>query len=476
MAACAVGSLILGQGKYGTVYNTTDPKIACKRYKGVGLSIDFLTEVSALTLLRDNPYTPTILSVEFSSFNGRIYIPRFMMSLDAYIASRKIPNMTDNLKIVGQLLSGLDFAHKMGIFHRDFKPQNILIDVGLQISICDWGTSQYIGFDDQTTNIQSLHCRAPEVILGLQPYTSKIDIWGVGCILLSLLGHDEPMYGHNPVETLIKIFSVRGTPEVLKPWFPDFPPRFLELQLRADVETLLLGLLNLNPVTRFDADQALKLPIWKNYGLDFSNRPVPPPRQLRSLEPIPNFPEIWLANLVAEHDLCSRMETLIRIYYQVYVGKHGDPRDDKDRILVMNSCFILACKVIRLENRTMPSGGKCPDIFEALGHDIFQLDYFPISELVAPELILPKIASIETYTGEDLKFENLTYSPRYADSKYLYRMVHIGQYPTHVPLQKYLFTQDQWKAYGVQQHSSWEHYATFELYPNILLFKMPITV
>ena len=38
-----------------------------------------------------------------------------------------------------------------------------------------------------------MHCRAPEVLLGLETYTEAIDMWSVGCIMAELLQH-EPLF------------------------------------------------------------------------------------------------------------------------------------------------------------------------------------------------------------------------------------------------------------------------------------------
>lgn len=40
-----------------------------------------------------------------------------------------------------QIVSGLDYMHKLGIAHRDIKPENMLLDVQNRLKIVDFGLS-----------------------------------------------------------------------------------------------------------------------------------------------------------------------------------------------------------------------------------------------------------------------------------------------------------------------------------------------
>jgi len=107
--------------------------------------------------------------------------------------------------ITYNLLCALFFLHSAGVMHRDIKPANVLIDDNCKVKICDFGLSR-CALDFQkgggkqeenksdkhskmkrlSTHISSRWYRAPEVILVLQKYNSKIDVWAVGCILAEL--------------------------------------------------------------------------------------------------------------------------------------------------------------------------------------------------------------------------------------------------------------------------------------------------
>lgn len=85
-----------------------------------------------------------------------------------------------------QLLNGLGLLNKARLIHCDLKPENILLK-NLEspvIKIIDFGSA----CDERQTvytYIQSRFYRSPEVLLGL-PYSSAIDMWSLGCIVVEL--------------------------------------------------------------------------------------------------------------------------------------------------------------------------------------------------------------------------------------------------------------------------------------------------
>ena len=90
-------------------------------------------------------------------------------------------------RIAIQTLKALAFIHTRGLIHCDLKPENILIKSysRCEVKVIDFGSSCYFT-DRLSVYIQSRSYRAPEVVLGL-PYSPKIDIWSLGCILAELL-------------------------------------------------------------------------------------------------------------------------------------------------------------------------------------------------------------------------------------------------------------------------------------------------
>ena len=94
--------------------------------------------------------------------------------------------------IIRQLLHGLEVMHKRNILHRDIKLSNIyLVDrQSLQICLGDFGLSCII----DPTGDQKLFdaCGTPgyvdpQVFIGEAPFSSKSDIFSLGCLLFKTL-------------------------------------------------------------------------------------------------------------------------------------------------------------------------------------------------------------------------------------------------------------------------------------------------
>ena len=58
-----------------------------------------------------------------------------------YIVSHKRVREKDAAKLLQQILSGIEYLHKLGICHRDLKPENLLMDDYNNIKIVDFGLS-----------------------------------------------------------------------------------------------------------------------------------------------------------------------------------------------------------------------------------------------------------------------------------------------------------------------------------------------
>ena len=115
--------------------------------------------------------------------------------------------------IMHQTLLGLSFMHKYGFFHRDMKPENLLL-TGNKIKIADFGLAREIrSVPPYTEYVSTRYYRAPECLLQSTNYNSPIDIWGLGCIMAEMYLHPQPLFcGANEKEVLFKICSVLGTP------------------------------------------------------------------------------------------------------------------------------------------------------------------------------------------------------------------------------------------------------------------------
>ena len=86
-----------------------------------------------------------------------------------------------------QILQGLNHMHKHGYFHRDMKPENVLVAKDVA-KVADFGLAREIRSQPPYTEYVSTRWyRAPEVLLRTRDYNAPVDMFAVGCIMACLL-------------------------------------------------------------------------------------------------------------------------------------------------------------------------------------------------------------------------------------------------------------------------------------------------
>lgn len=102
---------------------------------------------------------------------------------------------------VTQLAVGIDALHKMGIIHRDIKPDNVLVDKKDNIKIVDFGTAfvcqepkkvvergYYFETNEGEEPVGTIAFHPPEYYSEYRPrYGPMADYWALGCIFWNIL-------------------------------------------------------------------------------------------------------------------------------------------------------------------------------------------------------------------------------------------------------------------------------------------------
>ena len=149
--------------------------------------------------------------------------------------------------IMYQILSAINYCHKMKIIHRDLKPENILIkkdeDGFYRVKICDFGTSQAFKIGDiQSKIVGSAYYIAPEVLQ--KKYNSKCDLWSCGVIMYVLLTKKAPFGGKDENAIMENVLVGQYRTKLLdeySPYAKDLVTKLLErdIKKRINAETAL---------------------------------------------------------------------------------------------------------------------------------------------------------------------------------------------------------------------------------------------
>ena len=170
----------------------------------------FLKEIEILKSL-DHPNIMKIY--EFYNREHRFYlICEYIEGEELFekITASKFFTEEDASKYMKQILSGVNYLHKMGVLHRDLKPENILVedleDKSFSIKIIDFGTSAMINPNEKLTKKTGTSFYiAPDVLLG--NYNEKCDIWSCGIIMYIFLCGCPPFNGNNNNEIFSAILE-----------------------------------------------------------------------------------------------------------------------------------------------------------------------------------------------------------------------------------------------------------------------------
>ena len=221
---------LLGKGSFGQVCECFDHK----KQESIALKIiknkpkfhqQAAIEVKVLHAIRESDPQDSrniIRMKNYFSFRSHICITFELVSINLYEFLRLNNFQGLSLTLVKcfakQMLNALEYTSTLQIVHCDLKPENILLTdpKKAMIKLIDFGSSCFIS-ERLHTYIQSRFYRAPEIMLGI-PYTTSIDIWSLGCILVELFTGQPLWPGDSEKDQLLRIISYLGLPstEVLK--------------------------------------------------------------------------------------------------------------------------------------------------------------------------------------------------------------------------------------------------------------------
>ena len=202
---------VLGVGGMGTVYLAAHPRLP--RQIALKLLHQNLTgdnyvrsrfELEAEHAARLEH--PNVVAVEDRGRDGgQLWIAmRYVAGIDAEKLLSDGPlDPARAVYIITETAEALDYAHEMGVLHRDVKPANILLERRgsnrrERVLLADFGIAKALEETTQLTSsgvmVASLPYAAPEAFDNLDP-DPRMDVYALGCTLFRLLTGRQPYPG-----------------------------------------------------------------------------------------------------------------------------------------------------------------------------------------------------------------------------------------------------------------------------------------
>jgi serine/threonine-protein kinase len=126
-----------------------------------------------------------------------------------------------------EILEGLEYAHSLGVLHRDLKPDNIMVGPKGEVKITDFGIAHVLGSVRQTREqslVGTLSYICPELISSKE-ISARSDIYSLGILLFEIISGKLPFTAENDFALLHQHLEVEAP--LLSTAAPSIP-RFLD--------------------------------------------------------------------------------------------------------------------------------------------------------------------------------------------------------------------------------------------------------
>eukprot|EP00177_Eucheuma_denticulatum_P006131 GFKZ01011182.1.p1 GENE.GFKZ01011182.1~~GFKZ01011182.1.p1 ORF type:complete len:766 (+),score=103.12 GFKZ01011182.1:339-2636(+) len=228
----------IGEGGFGTVrkaLNTEDGTVAAiKILDKSELQLHDMTqsvkrEIALLTSL-DHPNIVKGREV-LNSKNKLFLVMEYVDGGDMHTVLMKKKRFTEfeAQHLFSSLIACLEYCHEQGVYHRDLKLENLLLNSKGELKVCDFGLASVrdmnVGRNGLCRTIVGTEDFSPPELLRNLPYKGdEADMWSAGIILYTMLAGYCPFQGNSPTDLHQRIITCKYS---FPKGFPEKPKRIV---------------------------------------------------------------------------------------------------------------------------------------------------------------------------------------------------------------------------------------------------------
>jgi serine/threonine protein kinase len=247
----------LGRGAMGVVYKVRDPNIGrLVALKTVRLDVQGLEHDEVLRRFRHEARAagrmnhPNVVIVhDADESDGLFYIAmEYIQGETLYniLARQKTLPADKIIDYSRQICAGLDYAHSMGVIHRDVKPANIMITPQGTAKIMDFGVAKMgASLTQDGSVVGTPDCMSPEQVKG-RPLDGRSDLFSYGVVLYQMFTGTKPFVGEDVTSVIYKIINAHPA-----------PPRDLDPSIHPGLSAVVLKALAKDPDDRYQTGAEL---------------------------------------------------------------------------------------------------------------------------------------------------------------------------------------------------------------------------
>ncbi len=229
----------LGRGGMGVVYEAEEPelgrRVALKLLAPGAFEPDLVLRFSREAAALARVSHPNVLRVHGleSTPRGPCLVTELVAGepLDALLARGPLAPAEAG-RLVRALADAVAAVHAAGLLHRDLKPSNVLVREGGSPVLLDFGLARELDAKTLTrtgTLLGTPAYMAPEQARGARTHElePRVDVYGLGAVLLACLTGRDPFAGAGPYEVLLQVIEEEPV------WPAEAPPELVAVGRRA---------------------------------------------------------------------------------------------------------------------------------------------------------------------------------------------------------------------------------------------------